>query len=46
MLMGQAAGAITEILPAKDIMEEMVATCIEVMRSATSKVQVMATANL
>jgi len=46
MLMGQAAGAITEVLPAKDIMEEMMATCIEVMTTAASKVTVTATASL
>ena len=46
MLMGQAAGAITEVLPAKDIMEEMMATCVQVMTSAASQVTVTATANL
>ena len=46
MLMGQAAGAITEVLPAKDIMEEMMETCIKVMTEAAATVVVKATASL
>ena len=40
--MGQAAGAITEVLPAKQIMEEMVDTCIAIFRRETGKVTVVA----
>merc|ERR1712146_443156 len=43
MLMGQAAGAITEVLP-KEIMDEMMATCVEVMSGAASMVTVTETA--
>lgn len=42
LLMGQAAGAITEVLPAKQIMEEMVDTCIAIFRRETGKVTVVA----
>jgi len=38
LLMGQGAGAVTEILPAKDIMEDMVAGAISALRGAASKV--------
>lgn len=35
LLMGQAAGAIDSVLPAKEIMEEMVATAISTLRGTT-----------
>jgi NAD(P)H-dependent flavin oxidoreductase YrpB (nitropropane dioxygenase family) len=35
LLMGQAAGAIPSVLPAKEIMEEMVATAIATLRGST-----------
>jgi len=38
MLMGQAAGAISEVKPAAVIMDEMVSEAIEVMRGSLSKV--------
>lgn len=38
LLMGQDAAAITEILPAADIMEEMVGTCISIMHQNAGKV--------
>jgi len=38
LLMGQDAAAITEILPAADIMEEMVGTCISILHQNVGKV--------
>jgi NAD(P)H-dependent flavin oxidoreductase YrpB (nitropropane dioxygenase family) len=49
LLMGQAAGAIEGVLPAKDIMEEMVSTAIATLRETTEKfveVDAVATARL
>ena len=37
LLMGQSAGAIDAVLPAKDIMEEMVSTAIATLRETTEK---------
>ena len=42
LLMGQAAGAITEVLTAKQIMEEMVDTCISIFHRETGKVVMVA----
>lgn len=38
MLMGQAAGAITSVIPAKEIMDEMVSGAIAIMRKNVSSV--------
>ena len=49
LLMGQGAGAIDSVLPAKDIMEEMVTTAIAILRATTEKfvtVDVIAEARL
>jgi len=39
LLMGQCAGAIHEVLPAKDIVEDMVRVAIQTIHSVDGKIQ-------